>query len=84
VEIVTSPPGGENSYQVVQSDGFLREGRIMKSAYTNEDGPPNGAQQRLQRRPVGISRFHRRYIGSASLTHAHSRGWRSGTPGVST
>jgi hypothetical protein len=28
-EIVTSPPGGENSYQVVQSDGFFLEGLII-------------------------------------------------------
>jgi len=49
MEIVTSPPGGENSYQVVHRDGFLRDGRIIKSAYTIENGPPNGAQQRLHR-----------------------------------
>jgi hypothetical protein len=77
---VTSPPGGENSYQVVHSEGFLREGRIMKIEYTNETGPPNGAQQRLQRCSAGIRRFHRRYAGSAPLIHAHSRGWRIGTP----
>ena len=60
IEIVTSPPGGENSYQVVQSVGFFLEGRIMSNEYTNENGPPNGAQHRLQRCPLGMSRFQRR------------------------
>jgi hypothetical protein len=76
--MVTSPPGGENSYQVVHSDGFLRDGRIMKSPYTKANGPPNGAQHRLQRCLVGNSRFHCRYAGRKLFTHAHSRGWRSG------
>ena len=56
-EIVVSPPGGENSYQVVQSEGFFRDGRIMKTPYRNAKGPWNGAQQRLQREEEGSSRF---------------------------
>ncbi len=59
-EIVTSPPGGENSYQVVQSDGFFLEGRIITRLKRKPKGPPNGAQHRLQRCPLGRSRLNRR------------------------
>ena len=59
-EIVTSPPGGENSYQVVQSEGFFRDGRIMKRLKRNPNGPWNGAQQRLQRLEAGNMRLNRR------------------------
>jgi len=73
-EIVVSPPGGENSYQVVQSDGFFRDGRIRKAAYRNANGPPNGAQHRLHRAGEGRSRFTRRYVGRVLLIQAQSRG----------
>lgn len=59
-EIVTSPPGGENSYQVVQSEGFFRDGRIISRLKTKPKGPRNGAQQRLQRWALGSSRLKRR------------------------
>lgn|ERR1041385_8226009 len=73
-EIVVSPPGGENSYQVVQSDGFFRDGRIRKAAYRNANGPPNGAQHRLHRADEGRSRLTRRYVGRVLLIQAQSRG----------
>ena len=59
-EIVTSPPGGENSYQVVQSDGFFLEGRIAKRLKRTPKGPRKGAQHRLHRCELGRNRLNRR------------------------
>lgn len=59
-EIVTSPPGGENSYQVVQSDGFFLDGRIITKLKRKPKGPRNGAQQRLHRCALGSTRLNRR------------------------
>jgi len=59
-EIVTSPPGGENSYQVVQSEGFFRDGRIMSKLKRKPNGPRNGAQQRLHRCALGRHRLNLR------------------------
>lgn len=59
-EIVTSPPGGENSYQVVQSDGFFLEGRIINRLKRKPNGPPKGTQHRLHRCELGRNRLNRR------------------------
>lgn len=59
-EIVTSPPGGENSYQVVHSEGFFRDGRIINRLKKKPKGPRNGAQQRLQRWALGRNRLNLR------------------------
>jgi len=73
-EIVTSPPGGENSYQVVQSDGFFLEGRIITRLKRKPKGPRNGAQHRLHRCALGRKRLNRRYAGRRPSTQAHSLG----------